>query len=61
MIVFLSEIRCIKKAATRDAFIDAMISAKKIPSDVLISRYDARTVTIVRPASAPKTIRYTLM
>ena len=61
MIVFFSEIKCIKYPATREAFIDAMISARKIPSDVLTSKYEATTVTMVKTAQAPKTIRYTLM
>ena len=61
MIVFLSEIRCIKYPATREALIVAMIRAKKMPSDVLTSKYEASTVITVKTPNAPNTMRYTLM
>ncbi len=61
MIILFSVIRCIKYPATREAFTEAIMSAKKMPSDVLTSRYDASTVMTVKTASAPKTIRYTLI
>ena len=38
-----------------------IISAKNIPSEVLTSKYEASTVMTVKTASAPKTIRYTLI
>ena len=44
-----------------DALTDAIIRAKNIPSEVLTFRYEASTVTTVNIASAPKTIRYTLI
>ena len=61
MIIFFSVIRCIKYPATREAFTEAIISAKKMPSEVLTSKYEASTVITVKTASAPKTIRYTLI
>jgi hypothetical protein len=38
IIVFFSEIRCMKYPATRDALTEAIISARKIPSEVLTSK-----------------------
>ena len=52
-----SVIKCIKYPATNDAFTDAIINAKNIPSEVLNSINDAKTVITVSTASAPKTIR----
>ena len=52
-----SVIKCMKYPATNDAFTDAIINAKNIPSEVLNSINDAKTVITVRTASAPKTIR----
>ena len=38
-----SVIKCIKYPATNDAFTEAIISAKNIPSEVLTSINDAKT------------------
>ena len=57
MIMPFSVIKCIKYPATNDAFTEAIISAKNIPSEVLTSINDAKTVITVSTASAPKTIK----
>ena len=57
IIIPFSVIRCIKYPATNDAFTEAIINAKKIPSEVLTSINDANTVITVSTANAPKTIK----
>ena len=57
MIMPFSVIKCIKYPANNDAFTEAIISAKNIPSEVLTSINDAKTVITVSTASAPKTIK----
>jgi hypothetical protein len=57
IIIPFSVIKCIKYPATNDAFTEAIIKAKNIPSEALTSINDAKTVITVSTASAPKTIR----
>ena len=61
IIILFSEIRCIKYPATNDAFTEAIMRARKIASEVLTFKKEAKTVITVSTASAPKTIIYTLI